>query len=86
MARGPQYSPDGEHEWDGKRWVPARGPRAWHQSSIGEVRRRSVAAQIIFPLVLIVLLVVVPLAIWAAVENDKQSDQQEQRFCEEFDC
>ena len=74
---GPTISPDGKHHWDGQRWVAAHAPlvaQPWYATSIGDLRRRSARAQVIFA-VFVGLLVLITVSVVASlVESERASD------------
>lgn len=87
---GPTFSPDGQHRWDGQRWVAAQTPLAaqpWYATSISDLRRGSVRAQVIFGTV-VGLLVLITLSVIASVaESERASDfgdAQQAAYCEDM--
>lgn len=87
MNDATRLSPDGKWLWTGTEWIPAPpnaappaiagevstpDERPWYAMGIGELRRRSVKAQVIFAVVVTVIVVAI-LVVVATINQDKKS-------------
>lgn len=84
-------SPDGGHRWDGERWVPLRAPLAaqpWYATSIGDLRRRSVRAQVVFAAAVGMLVIIALGVIASLLDSERASDfgdAQQRAYCQDMD-
>lgn len=91
MDDSARLSPDGQWLWTGAEWipappsavspvggenVPASTERPWYAMSIGELRRRSVRAQIVFAVVVTLVVFAVVVIIGTLAQEERESDYQ----------